>query len=135
MKLKIFADGGARGNPGPAAIGAVIFLNGDKLTEFGKKIGFTTNNFAEYKALELALTEAVKILGKQKIEVIEIFMDSQLVIGQLTGQFKIKNPNLAKIIGKILKLERVLPKINYNLVEREKNWQADRLVNLALDKK
>lgn len=132
MKLTIFADGGARGNPGPAAVGVVVYSNGKKVTEFGQKIGFTTNNFAEYKALEAGLKTAVKICQKEKVELIEVFMDSQLVVKQLTGQFRIKNATLAKILGEILKLERILPKINYNLIERTKNWQADKLVNLAL---
>ncbi len=135
MKLTIFADGGARGNPGPAACGVVILANGQKLAEIGQKIGFATNNVAEYKALETALEKAVEIYQKQKFETIDVFMDSQLVIKQLTGQFKIKDPKLAVILANILKLEKLLPPVNYNLVERAKNWQADRLVNLALDQK
>lgn len=135
MKLTIFADGGSRGNPGPAACGVVILANGQKLAEFGQKIGITTNNFAEYKALELAFEKAVTICQKQKFEKIEVFMDSQLVIKQLTGQFKIKEPKLAGILANILRLEKFLPPVKYNLVERSKNWQADRLVNLALNAK
>lgn len=133
MKLTIFADGGARGNPGPAAVGVVISKNGEKLKAIGEKIGTATNNFAEYKALVRGLEEAVKICKEEKIDELEVFADSQLVIKQITGQYKIKNPSLAEILGQILQLEKKLPKIKYNLVERAKNWQADRLVNLALD--
>ena len=133
MILKIYSDGGARGNPGPAAIGVVIYGDSQKITEFGEKIGLATNNFAEYTSLETALVRAAAICQRERVELIEVFMDSQLVINQITGQFKIKNSQLAKILGRILSLEKKLPKIKYNLVARENNRQADKLVNLALD--
>lgn len=133
MKLLIFADGGSRGNPGPAAIGVVIFGDGAKIAEFGEKIGVATNNVAEYLALKKGLEEAVKICQDEKVDYIEVFADSQLVIKQVTGQYKIKNQALATILAQILQLEKKLPKIKYNLVKREENREADKLVNTALD--
>lgn len=139
--LTIYCDGGARGNPGPAAYGFVIYKNGALLFEEGKKIGETTNNVAEYSAviaaLKFVLSSKYLPAGRQgKVLSIQFFLDSQLVAEQLSGRWKIKNETLRNLYFTIKDLEQKLgAKITYEHVRREKNQEADRLVNLALDTK
>ena len=137
-KILVFTDGGARGNPGPAAIGVVIKTEGGiKLGEISKRIGETTNNFAEY----MAVIEALNWLIKNKHNIswspddnIQFFLDSKIVVNQLNGLYKIKNSKLRELLMQVRMLEQEIAiNINYNLVPREKNWQADILVNRALD--
>ncbi len=136
--INVFADGGARGNPGPAAIGVYITdQNGTMLTGFGKKIGTTTNNVAEYKAVLAALTWLLE--NRERITQdtkISFFLDSQLVVMQLTGAYKVKNAALRELFFTIhvKESELGLP-VYYNHIPREKNQNADRFVNLALDNK
>ncbi|MBI4067599.1 ribonuclease HI family protein [Candidatus Gottesmanbacteria bacterium] len=143
MILNIYTDGGARGNPGPAAIGVVVMdENGKKIKEMGKKIGETTNNVAEY----MALIEALMWVNNNPISTnnpitqstskpkIIFYLDSTLVVNQLNGMFKVKNGNLRDLIVKIRQLEQsVGGNIIYTYIPREKNWHADKLVNQALD--
>jgi len=125
----IYSDGGARGNPGPAAIGVVI-KNGDKIVqEISKTIGETTNNQAEYQAI-LAGLEAVKKLGA---ETVECFLDSELVVKQLKHEYKVKNKELAPLFVKVHNLSIQFKKISFTHVRREQNKEADKLVNEALD--
>lgn len=132
--LNIYTDGGARGNPGPAAVGIVIKDRFKKtLHQSGQTIGKTTNNVAEYQAVISALEYL--IVNNLKPTKINFFLDSALVVNQLNGLWKIKNANLGQLVIKIRQLEGVLnsqPK--YTAIPREKNHQADRLVNQALDK-
>lgn len=135
----VFTDGGARGNPGPAAIGFLIKNNqGKLLIKKGKKIGRATNNVAEYTAV----IEALKWLGKNCTVdqlyncTISFFLDSKLIVNQLNGVFKIKNANLRNLIIKVRQLEReVGGNIAYNFISRQKNQEADSLVNQVLDEK
>ncbi|MFA5133988.1 MAG: ribonuclease HI family protein [Patescibacteria group bacterium] len=129
MKLTIFTDGGARGNPGPAGIGIVIKSNGDTVKEYGEYIGETTNNQAEYKALISALNTA-KEMGAEEVSV---FMDSELVVKQIKGEYKVKHPELAPLFLKIHNLRGQFKKFSVMHVLREKNKEADRLVNEAID--
>lgn len=132
--ISIFTDGGARGNPGPAAIGVYIEKKGKPLAQIGKRIGDTTNNLAEYSAILEALSwilQNKEEVGKVKVN---FFMDSELVFSQLTGLYKIKNENIKKLILEIRKKETAINfPISYAYVRRENNKEADRLVNLALD--
>lgn len=133
--LSIFTDGGSRGNPGPAALGVVI-LAGDKvLHRIGKTLGITTNNVAEYSAILEALTWVEhnrELIGD--ISGINFFMDSLLACQQLKGIYRIKQPHLQELMIKIRKIELNLRlKITYTHVPREKNKEADKMVNLALD--
>lgn len=131
MNLVIHTDGGARGNPGPAAVGVVIEENGKMIVAFGKKIGETTNNVAEYSAVIEAL-QKVKSIGQN--DVINFFLDSTLVVNQLNGLFKIKQPHLRELLVKVRELEgKVGGVIRYSAVPREQNTRADALVNVALD--
>lgn len=131
----IFVDGGARGNPGPAAIGVVVKDTlGNLIHKFGKLIGETTNNVAEYSAVIEALLW-VKALD-QKPKHIRFFLDSELVVSQLKGTYRVKKAHLRDLMMKIRILEQeVGGSILYDAVPREKNREADRLVNLTLDRK
>lgn len=150
MKYIVHTDGGARGNPGPAAIGVVIDFcecQGKHLKEqhktkrvytLGKPIGETTNNVAEYKAVTEALQYLVffkkqKEESKLKISV-EIYLDSTLVVNQINGIFKVKNEALRNLLCTIRILEQEVGEpIEYVSVPREQNTDADFLVNKALD--
>ncbi len=125
--MKIFSDGAAKGNPGPASIGATLIENNQEIATVSEYIGIATNNVAEYKALEAALKKAIE-LGYQNVD---IHADSELMIKQLKGEYKVKNEDL-KIIH--IKIKNLLSKFdNYTLnhVPREKNNRADALANLA----
>lgn len=140
MEIDVFCDGGSRGNPGPAAVGFVIqkSLDGKILVKQGKTIGFSTNNVAEYRAVITALEWLKENLLPHSVrgEKINFFLDSQLVVNQLNGLFKIKNAALRKLFFEIRKLEQEIGGIvSYRFVPREQNFIADSLVNAALDKK
>lgn len=129
--VKIYADGGSRGNPGPSASGFVIVdFQNNILVEKGIYLGVTTNNQAEYQSLKLALEEAHKLGVLQ----VEVFMDSLLVINQMLGKFKIKNRDLWSIYTSIKELIKLFNKVSFTHVPRELNKLADRMVNIALDK-
>lgn len=133
MKLIIHTDGGARGNPGPAAIGVVIAdEQGKKIYEFGKTIGETTNNVAEYTAV----VEALRAM-KEKIQaftVADFFLDSTLVVNQVNGLFKVKDARLRSLLSQVRILEQEIGgEIRYRAIPREQNRRADFLVNRALD--
>jgi len=131
MKQTIFTDGGARGNPGPAAIGVVIKNEqGDNLAAFGKYIGETTNNQAEYRALVAAIEKAEE-LGATELD---CFADSELMIKQLNREYKVRDPDLAPLFLKIWNSCTKLKKVTFTHIRREKNKEADKLVNEALDK-
>lgn len=138
--LLIYTDGGARGNPGRAAVGvAVKDENGLMIKGIFRRIGETTNNVAEYTAVVEALEwlkneEAIKLLSYRAIEQINFFLDSKLVVNQLNGLFKMKDEKLRMLLLKVRELEQEIKiPIYYNLIPREQNWEADRLVNQALD--
>ena len=129
-KLIIYTDGGSRGNPGKAAIGVVI---GEK--KYGEAIGTTTNNVAEYQAVVFALKKAKQLLGKEKAKEaeLEVRMDSELVYSQLTGRYKVKEESLFPLFIDIWNLKQEFKKVEFVHVLREKNREADKLVNQALD--
>lgn len=130
-KLKIFTDGGARGNPGPAGIGAVIFDEHENIIcEISEYIGRATNNQAEYKALIAALEKA-KSTGAMEIEA---FLDSELAVKQLNREYKVKDKDLAPLFLRVYNISLGFKKIVFKHIRREKNELADKLVNQALDK-
>jgi len=130
MKLFIHTDGGARGNPGPGAIGIVI-TNEKKeiIKEIGKFIGRSTNNEAEYQAV----VEALKTCGEKRNLDIEFFIDSLLIVNQLNGKFKVKEPRMKKYFNEIKLLEKNFKSVKYTHIERSKNYAADKIVNEVLD--
>jgi ribonuclease HI len=128
--VKIFADGGSRGNPGPSASGYVILDMDDAvLVDKGVYLGITTNNQAEYQALKFALEEAQKMHART----VDVYMDSMLVINQMKGVFKVKNRDLWPIHDAIKKLAASFEHITFTHVPRELNKLADTAVNRALD--
>ncbi|MBX4186651.1 MAG: ribonuclease HI family protein [Candidatus Doudnabacteria bacterium] len=130
-KLIIYTDGGARGNPGPAAVGVVIYdASGKELERFGKHIGVTTNNQAEYRALLVALEMA----GKTGANSLVCHLDSELVVRQLQGKYKVRESTLAEMATEALRLTSQFKQVEFVHVPREKNKLADQLVNEALDK-
>ncbi len=136
-ELKVFTDGGARGNPGPAAIGVFISDQKDKvLAKIGKTIGIATNNVAEYKAVIEALSWILENKNKFSKDIkIEFFLDSQLIYSQVVGLFKIKNSNLRSLLFEVREKEaQINLPISYSHIRREKNKIADSLVNSALDR-
>lgn len=135
--VKIFTDGGARGNPGPAAIGVYIVDEKDnKIFGFGKKIGFATNNVAEYTAVIEALSWALENKNVISNKTLKFYLDSNLVVSQLRGLFKIKNAKLRELLFKIREQEAALNlQIEYFHIPREENKIADTFVNDALDNK
>ena len=133
----IYTDGGSRGNPGPAAFGFVIKdADGAMLKRHGETIGTATNNEAEYQAVISALKKAKQILGKDMLKhsSIEVRMDSELAVEQLSGRYKIENEKLQRFFMQIWNLRVELGgKIVFVHVPREENKEADRMVNEALD--
>jgi ribonuclease H / adenosylcobalamin/alpha-ribazole phosphatase len=131
VKVRIEADGGSRGNPGPAGFGAVVFT-GDRsavLAESKRAIGRATNNVAEYRGLIAGLEEA-RELGADEVAV---FMDSKLVVEQLSGRWKVKHPDLIPLFERARALADGFGAINFEWIPREQNSHADRLANEAMD--
>lgn len=130
MKARLFTDGGARGNPGPAAYGYVLEAeNGTVLDARGETIGVATNNVAEYRGLVAGLARAVEL----DVNELEVVSDSELVVRQMTGVYKVKNTALKRLSLEAGELARRIGKVSYRAVRREHNELADRLVNEALD--
>jgi ribonuclease HI len=130
QKFYVHTDGGARGNPGPGAIGvAVKDKNGKIVKEVGKFIGRSTNNEAEYKAV----IEGLKTCQILKADELEFYIDSLLVASQLNGKYKVKNPRMKNLFNEAKKLEQNFKKVVYTHVPREENFLADNLVNEVLD--
>lgn len=133
-KIIINTDGGARGNPGPAASGFVVRVDGKVIFEKGKYLGETTNNVAEYQAVNLAFGWLKEKKEELEITSVEFFLDSELVTKQLRGDYKIKNQNLLAIASQVKKQERDLGiPITYNYIPRAQNSLADAVVNQTLD--
>lgn len=131
MKLIIYTDGGARNNPGPAAGGIVIKDEHEKeIKKIAKFFGVQTNNQAEYLAVIEALTEAAKIGARE----LQLFLDSKLIVEQLNRNYKIKNKQLQALFIKAWNLTLKFKNIKINFIPREKNKEADKLVNICLDK-
>lgn len=130
MDLIIYTDGGARGNPGPAAIGAVV---GDK--QYGETIGRATNNIAEYRAVIFALKKARQLIGKEKAAdtKAEVRSDSELLVNQLNGEYKIKEEDFFPLFIEIWNLKQDFKTVIFKHIPREQNKIADRMVNEALD--
>jgi len=130
LKLVVNVDGGARGNPGPAAIGVVIQdAGGEVLEERGERIGTATNNVAEYRALLLGIERAAE-LGASELELIG---DSELIVRQVKGEYKVKDATLRELHGEVKRALRPFESWSIRHVRREQNAEADRLVNTALD--
>ena len=135
-KLIIYIDGGSRGNPGPSAIGVVFKKeNGQILKKYSENIGKATNNDAEYEAAIFALKKIKLLFGKKEAKSlkVEILSDSELLVNQLEGRYKIINPRIGEYFLKIWNLKIDLGSISFKSIPREENKEADQLVNKALD--
>lgn len=130
MKMILHTDGGARGNPGPAGAGVVLSdEKGKIIKELGSYLGVCTNNEAEYRALILGL-DAAQGAGATKLDV---FMDSELIVKQLKGEYKVKKHNMQKFFAEVQSHLPAFEDVTFNHVRREKNSHADSLVNEVLD--
>jgi ribonuclease HI len=130
LKAKLSTDGGARGNPGPAAYGYVLETeDGTVLDARGEAIGEATNNVAEYRALVAGLESA----AERGVSELEVVSDSELVVKQMRGEYRVKNEALRQLWELANDLERRFSRVRYTAVRREHNELADRLVNEALD--
>ena len=130
MKATLYTDGGARGNPGPAAF-AYVLEDGDGtvLAAHGEKIGVATNNVAEYRGLVAGLAKALEL----ELPEVEVVSDSELLVKQMRGEYKVKNEALRELSVEAARLARRLDSVGYRHVRRAQNELADRLVNEALD--
>jgi ribonuclease HI len=135
-KIIIYTDGGSRGNPGPAAIG-VVFCNehGQKIKEYSEFLGEATNNEAEYQAVVFALKKFKALFGKKLAQSseIELKSDSELIVKQLKGEYKILEPDIQQLFLQVWNLRLDFKNIKFKRIPREKNKETDRLVNEALD--
>jgi ribonuclease H / adenosylcobalamin/alpha-ribazole phosphatase len=132
VKARLSTDGGARGNPGPAAYGYVLETDdGTVLAAHGEAIGVATNNVAEYRALVAGLEKALEL----HVGEVEVVSDSELLVRQMTGEYRVKNAALRELSLEAARLARRFRHVTYKAVRREHNELADRLVNEALDAK
>jgi probable phosphoglycerate mutase len=130
VKARLFTDGGARGTPGPAAYGFVLEAeDGTVLAAEGEAIGVATNNVAEYRALVAGLERAAEL----QVGEVEVVSDSELLVKQMNGEYRVKNEALRELSLAAARLARQVGKVRYTAVRREHNELADRLVNEALD--
>jgi ribonuclease HI len=135
QKILVHTDGGSRGNPGPAALG--VTLEGDKIGVKGYKhyLGVKTNNEAEYEAVVFALQKIKQLIGKVAVKItrVEVHADSELVVRQLNGEYKIENEKLQPLWLKIWNEKLEFAGVTFRHIPREQNAAADKLVNEALD--
>lgn len=130
MKYHLYIDGAARGNPGPAGAGACLMDEQGKIVEsLTKYLGKTTNNIAEYEALLLGLNKA----KKKKIKDIHIFSDSELLVRQIQGRYRVLNPNLKKKYDAVMNIVKTFHHFTISHIRRDKNKIADQLANQAID--
>jgi ribonuclease HI len=130
VKARLFTDGGARGNPGPAAYGYVLEADdGTVLASHGEYIGSTTNNVAEYSGLVAGLRKALEL----QVPEVEVVSDSELMVKQMRGEYRVKNEALRELFTEADRLARRVGNVEYRHVKRAHNEEADRLVNAALD--
>lgn len=130
-KLTIYTDGGSRGNPGPAGFGVIIYDEHNKVVaEISEFIGATTNNQAEYKAILAGIKKAVALGATEA----QFYMDSELAVKQLNREYKVKNKDIAPLFLAIYNLTLEFKKITFTHIRREKNKEADRLANEAMDR-
>lgn len=129
MSCTLFFDGACRGNPGPMAIGVVLLKNGKKVKEISKCLNTGTNNIAEWKAL----IEGLKLARDKGCKELEVRGDSQLIIKQITGKYRVKSNNLIPLYEEAKKLTSSFEKLKFKWVRREENTLTDALSNRALD--
>ena len=132
MSLKIYSDGGSRGNPGKSAFAVVVTRNGEILEEYTEFLGVHTNNYAEYRGLICAITKALAL----KDDDVEFVMDSELVIKQMRGEYKVKSPDMKELNDDAKTLSSLIPNVRFTHVRRENPMisRADFLLNQTVDR-
>ena len=132
MKVTVYSDGGSRGNPGKSAYAVVVVSNGRVVHEHAEFLGVHTNNYAEYRGLIAAINKAIE-LGADEAEFV---MDSQLVIRQMTGEYRVRNPDMAVLHADAEALAALIPKVSYRNVRRSEEYipRADALLNAEMDR-
>ena len=132
MKVTVYSDGGSRGNPGKSAYAIVVVSNGRVVHEHAEFLGIHTNNYAEYRGLIAAINKAIE-LGADEAEFV---MDSQLVIRQMTGEYRVRNPDMAVLHADAEALAALIPKVSYRNVRRSEEYipRADALLNAEMDR-
>lgn len=130
--FKIYSDGGARGNPGPSAYAIVVTKDDIVVYEHSEFLGINTNNYAEYRGLIAAISKAIDF----KADEVEFIMDSELVINQMNGAYKVKSPNIADLHRDAKALSSLIPKVSFTHVRRENRFisRADSLLNQEMDR-
>jgi ribonuclease HI len=133
LRILIYTDGAARGNPGPAGAGAILrdAATGETIAEIADFLGIRTNNYAEWTAVELALTRALQLGATQ----VDLRLDSELVARQITGRYRVKHPDLKPIHARVMAQLGNLQRYTVGHVPRELNKDADRLSNVAVDER
>jgi probable phosphoglycerate mutase len=136
MRFTIHADGGARGNPGPAGSGAIVYdAKRETILEVSEYLGETTNNVAEYTAIIRALAGLADALGERSKQAeVLVEMDSQLVVKQMRGEYKIKHPNMKPLAAQVKMLVPRFGSVVFKHIPREENADADALANAAMDR-
>ena len=136
MLFTLYADGGSRGNPGPAGAGALVRdEEGVQVVTVSEFLGTTTNNIAEYTAVLRALEELRALLEEQATNAtVDVRLDSQLVVKQMNGEYKIKHPNIIPLAGKVKEVVRAFRTVTFSHVYRDQNKEADALANAAMDR-
>ncbi len=132
MKVTVYSDGGSRGNPGKSAYAIVVVSGGRVVHEHAEFLGVHTNNYSEYRGLIAAINKAIE-LGADEAEFV---MDSQLVIRQMTGEYRVKNPDMAVLHADAEALAALIPKVSYRNVRRSEEHipRADALLNAEMDR-
>ncbi len=131
MRLTVYSDGGSRGNPGPSAYAIVVVENDRVIHEHSEYLGINTNNYAEYRGLIAGIVKALE-LGADEVEFV---MDSELVIKQMNGEYKVKSPNIASLHNDAVALSQQIPKVRFTHVRRSNEFvsHADALLNHRMD--
>lgn len=133
--IRIFTDGGSRGNPGPAGAGGALYDGDAEVGSVSKFLGVQTNNVAEYEALRLSLEKACEIFGQPVSQEVHIYMDSELIVKQMKGEYRVKDAKLQVIHKKVKDiLTASFSHVSFHHVRREENTRADALANEAMDR-
>ncbi|GIX40383.1 MAG: ribonuclease HI [Leptospiraceae bacterium] len=127
--IKLYCDGASKGNPGPSGAGAIAYIDNKVLFEISKDLGINTNNFAEYSALYLGLKEILSKIKNPEFYRLEIYLDSELIVKQLKGEYKIKSNNLKELHQKIKEILLQFPDFDIYHIPREQNKIADKLAS------
>lgn len=135
MAVTIYTDGGSRGNPGPAGAGAAVYKDDKRIAEVSEFLGKQTNNYAEYQALLLGLEACRQELGSPVKDTVTVKMDSELIIRQMNGQYKVRNSTMKLMHADVMSIvHESFPHITFKHVRREFNVEADQLANEAMDR-